>query len=72
MGINWLASCEGGDSSIYASLNYESIIEIDTIVVAEYGCLAFTSVMRLCATKEFAITKEVKYTDIRIQPYHIS
>ena len=41
MGIDWLASCEGGDSSIYASLNYESIIEIDTIVIAKYGFSSF-------------------------------
>ena len=41
MGIDWLASCERDDSSIYASLNYESIIEIDTIVIAEYGFSSF-------------------------------
>ena len=41
MGIDWLASCEGDDSSINASLTYKSTIEIDTIVIAEYGLSIF-------------------------------
>ena len=41
MGIDWLASCDGDDSLLYASLNYESIIEIDMNVIAEYGFSSF-------------------------------
>ncbi len=41
MGIDWLASCEGDDSSMDASLTYKSTIEIDTIVIAEYGLSIF-------------------------------
>ena len=41
MGIDWLASCEGDDSSMNASLTYKSTIEIDTIVIAEYGLSIF-------------------------------
>ncbi len=41
MGIDWLASGEGDDSSMDASLTYKSTIEIDTIVIAEYGLSIF-------------------------------
>ena len=41
MGIDWLASGEGDDSSTNASLTYKSTIEIDTIVIAEYGLSIF-------------------------------
>ncbi len=44
MGIDWLTSGEGDDSSINASLTYKSTIEIDTIVIAEYGL----SILHVC------------------------